>query len=163
MDDQELELMPETEEQLSDDVRPTEEDSEDTAQQTELELLRNEVKTLRAELDEKTAIAERISAQLGELAELFPDVTPAAIPQDVWEQVKNGTPLAAAYALYERRSFIKNKHATEINEKNARLSSGKAGSSATKEYFSPDDVRAMSRSEVRANYSKIIESMKKWN
>lgn len=141
----------------------TEQNATETAEETELEGLRNEVKALRAELEEKTAAAERISAELGELAELFPDVTPTAIPTEVWDEVKNGTSLAAAYALYERRVYIKNRRANEVNEKNARLSSGKAGSSAAKEYFSPAEVKAMSPSEVRANYSKIIESMKKWN
>ncbi len=159
MDNQELELIPNDEQPLTQEVPPTEEATADT----ELENLRNEVKTLRAELEEKKAVAERISAQLGELAELFPDVAPTAVPEEVWEEVRNGTSLAAAYALYERRVYMKNKHANEINQKNARLSSGKAGASAAKEYFSPDEVKAMSRSEVRANYSKIIESMKKWN
>ena len=137
--------------------------SEEGSEETELDILRNEVRSLRAQLEEKNAAAERISAELGELAQLFPDVKPDAIPEDVWEDVRNGTSLAAAYALYERRVFMKNRHANEINQKNARLSTGKAGSSAAKEYFSPAEVKAMSPSEVRANYSKIIESMKKWN
>ena len=179
MNDQELELTLETEtsdipsEDISSDETPAEapeetsgieeaEEAEKT-EENELDILRNEVKSLRAQLEEKTAIAERISAELGELAQLFPEVTPNAIPEEVWADVRNGTSLAAAYALYERRVFIKDQRTNAINAKNARLSSGKAGSSAIKEFFSPDEVRAMSQSEVRANYSKIIESMKKWN
>ena len=29
-------------------------------------------------------------------------------------------------------------------------------------YFSPEDVRKMSSSEVKANYQAILDSMKKW-
>ena len=53
--------------------------------------------------------------------------------------------------------------ADKINQINAYRSSGQAGSNTAREYFSPDEVRAMSQSEVRANYQRIIESMKKWN
>ena len=162
MDNQELEAIQTDGQPLTDEVTDSEQ-AADTGTDNELEDLRNEIKTLRAELEEKKAVAERISAQIGELAELFPDVAPNSLPEEVWEEVRNGTSLAAAYALYERRVFMKNKHINEVNEKNARLSSGKAGNSAAKEYFSPGDVRAMSQAEVRANYSKIIESMKKWN
>ena len=159
MNDQELDLTMESEAS----EEPLEEPTIETREENELDILRNEVKSLKAQLEEKSAIAERISAELGELAQLFPEVTPSAIPEEVWDDVRNGTSLAAAYALYERRIFIKDRRTNEINEKNARLSSGKAGSAAVKEFFSPDEVRAMSQSEVRANYSKIIESMKKWN
>lgn len=31
-----------------------------------------------------------------------------------------------------------------------------------KEFFSPQEVRAMSREDIRKNYSRIIESMKRW-
>lgn len=32
-----------------------------------------------------------------------------------------------------------------------------------KKYFTPEEVRNMTREEVRANYTAIINSMKEWN
>ena len=160
MDEQELEMI--VEEQSVEEDTSAAGDSI-ASDMSELEALREEVNSLRAQLEEKTALAEKITAQIGEFAELFPEITPDSIPDSVWESVKSGSSLAAAYALYERRAFIKERRTNEVNQKNARLSTGKVGNSAAKEFFSPDEVRAMSQAEVRANYSKIVESMKKWN
>ena len=63
--------------------------------------------------------------------------------------------------LFAKQS--KKQSAKERNERNALLSSGRVGKSSSEEYFTPDEVRKMSGSEVRANYSKIMESMKRWN
>jgi hypothetical protein len=43
------------------------------------------------------------------------------------------------------------------------MSTGSLGKDTTESFFTPNEVRAMSRSEIRKNYSKILESMKKWN
>ena len=32
-----------------------------------------------------------------------------------------------------------------------------------KTYFTPEEVRKMTRAEVRANYTAILDSMKKWS
>ena len=84
------------------------------------------------------------------------------LPDEVWESVRAGAPLAASYALYERKKAAKAKRVAEINQKNASRSPGAAGTDTASEYFTPDEVRRMSRAEVHANYSKIKESMKKW-
>ena len=86
----------------------------------------------------------------------------------MWEDVPSSTsvgqgiPLSAAYALYEKRSCMDRLYAEEINRQNSQRSAGRAGLYTKGEYFSPDEVRSMSASEVRANYKKIRESMKKW-
>lgn len=53
--------------------------------------------------------------------------------------------------------------ADEINRRNAARSAGRAGTNASPEYYSPDEVRAMSAAQVRENYQKIRASMKKWH
>ena len=138
--------------------------AEDTAQdsENELELLREQVKSLTRELSERDARSERIASELGEFYELFPNTDIKALPDEVWDSVRSGTSLAASLALYNHRVSAREAKAREINSRNSALSTGQMGASGNSQYFSPDEVRAMSRSEVRANYSKILESMK-WN
>ena len=124
----------------------------------ELDALRAEIAALKEALSKKSAEADMIKGQLGEF-----NVSPEDIPEEVWESVAVGGSLAAAYALYHRKEQLRRNRVRELNDKNAELSTGKVGVDSAKEYFTPSDVRAMSRSEVRANYSKILNSMKKWN
>ena len=86
-----------------------------------------------------------------------------SVPESVWDSVRAGSSLASAYAIYARRTYINEMRAGGINKRNAELSAGLAGKGTASEYYTPDEVRAMSQREVRANYSKIVESMKKWN
>jgi len=125
----------------------------------ELSRLREENRRLINELYQ----AKKISEQLSDFSQIFPEQDVREIPNEVWEDVKNGNSLAAAFALFERKRTVSENRAKEINELNAYRSSGRVGNNTVSEYFSPEQVRAMSQSEVRANYSKIIESMKKWN
>lgn len=128
----------------------------------ELIRLREEVRSLNERLEAKTAEAEKVAAQIGDFYSAFPDVQLKSVPDDVWESVRNGNSLAASYALYMHKTSQNNARIKEQNEKNAFRSAGHIGNSAAGEYFTPDEVKKMSRSEVRANYSKIVESMKKW-
>lgn len=130
---------------------------------SEAELLRAELEALRTELEEKKKVFERMSREIGEFSEIFPERSVNTIPDSVWESVKAGIPLAAAYALYERKNAVRADAASRINERNGEKSTGAIGRTSTENFYTPDEVRAMSRSEVRKNYSKIIESMKKWN
>ena len=129
----------------------------------ELEQLRTEVKALKAQLEGERAMYGRMSRECAEFSELYPDVSLSSLPDDIWDSVKKGVPIAAAYALSERKSFLARTKAETVNSANSRLSSGSVDSSSGEEYFSPAEVRAMSSSEVRANYSTIIRSMSKWH
>lgn len=131
--------------------------------ETEIARLRAEIALLKDELSKKTAEAEMIRGQLGEFSELFPDVAPEDIPNEVWENTHATGSLAAAYALYHRRAQLQRDRVRELNKKNAEHSTGKVGTDSAKEYFTPSEVRAMSRDQVHANYAKILDSMKKWN
>lgn len=122
-----------------------------------------ELTRLRTELEETKALHARMATELGEFHALFPEVNVSELPESIWEQVKRGIPLAASYALYEKKCNLHREHAAKINMQNAKMTPGAAGKNTPAEYFSPEEVRAMSQSEVRNNYHKILESMKKWN
>ena len=105
---------------------------------------------------------DRIAEQLNEFSELFPNVTPSAVPAEVWESVKKGNSLAAAYAIYEKRTTEAARRIEEINARNAKTSAGSVGKNSSEEFFSADEVRKMSPAEVRANFAKIRKSMETW-
>ena len=128
----------------------------------ELEELRNEVKRLTDELEKRSAETERINAQLAEFSDVFPTADVRSLPEDVWESVRQGNSLAASYALYTQRLLNREQKLRLVNDRNSMASSGRVTGNAP-EYFTPDEVRAMSQSEVHANFTKIKESMKKWN
>ncbi len=128
-------------------------DSPDTDDQ--VQQLRREIEALKKTIADTEENNRRLGAQLGEFAECFPDTDVRSIPEAVWESVKSGNSLAAAYALHQAKA----RHATGTA---VREGVGSVRGSH-KEYFTPDEVRAMSQIEVRANYKKIISSMKTWN
>ena len=101
-------------------------------------------------------------AELEEFRDLFPGVSLATLPDSVLADVQNGVPLAAAYALMERRSEHLQKIAAAANAANNRRSSGSAeGDSAG--FLSPAEVRGMSPEQVRKHYRQILLSMPKWH
>ena len=160
---EDVETETETETEDTQNELPTPEEEAPRKETSEAELLRAELEALRAELQEKKNVFERMSREIGEFSEIFPERSVNSIPDSVWESVKAGIPLAAAYALYERKNAVRADAASRINERNGEKSTGAIGRWNTENFYTPDEVRAMSRSEVRKNYSKIIESMKKWN
>lgn len=62
-----------------------------------------------------------------------------------------------------REELAARQKADEINRRNASCSAGRAGTNTAPEYFSPEEVRAMSAHEVRENYQRIRASMKRWH
>ena len=106
---------------------------------------------------------EAITEQLNEFSELFPEIAVKSVPEEVWESVKRGNSLAASYAVYEKRVTEAAKRIELINAKNASSSAGAIDKHTSQEFFTPDDVRKMSPSEVHANFAKIKRSMGKWN
>lgn len=104
---------------------------------------------------------QSIDAEYLEFARLFPGTDVSTLPDSVCDSVRAGVPLAAAYALYEKQKSIESFAASEKNSRNASLSFP-VGDNESEKYFSPDEVKSMSRDEVRSNYKKIIESMRHW-
>lgn len=126
-----------------------------------LDLLQAELNRLKAALAEKDAFYTRVGLECSEFSELFPNTSLSDLPDCVWESVKGGVPVAAAYALEQRRRAVAEARAEQLLQKNRERSTGAVGQ-PEQEYFSPDEVRAMSQAEVRNHYQKIMLSMQKW-
>lgn len=128
----------------------------------EISALKEEIDRLRASLSQKEEEQKRVMAEMEEFSRLFPTTPIREVPESVWQDVEMGIPLSAAYALYEKKNRMDRLHAEEVNRLNAERSAGRAGLYTPSEYFSPDEVRTMSPAEVRQNFKKIRESMKRW-
>ena len=127
--------------------------------EAEIARLNEEIRILNQRLTQKQERESLMGIQIEEFTRDFPEVDLKSIPDEVFDGMRSGNSLASSYALYKIRAD----RISEQNQKNAYRSSGRIGKSAASEYFSADEVRKMSPSEVKANYTKIIESMKKWN
>lgn len=124
--------------------------------------LRREISELKSSLAYHHMDRAEREVRSGEFALLYPDVSFEDLPDEVLTEVRRGIPVAAAYALAERRRVCKEAHAAEINRQNRSRSAGSLGIGET-DLFSPAEVRAMTQAEVRANYDKIIQSMQSWH
>jgi hypothetical protein len=131
--------------------------------QDELAELRAEVGRLREQLAAHQEALLRMSREAAEFAGLFPDEKLSSLPDEVWEEVRRGIPLAAAYAYHKVRRERKAAMAAEINSKNSQNSAGPVDGQSRTDYYSPAEVRRMSAAEVRENYAKIVDSMKHWS
>lgn len=147
----------------TEEEEPSEEAQSEDAALVSVESLQKELAALREELAQAKALHARMDNELAEFRELFPAVSPTSLPDGIWEEVKRGIPLAASYALYEKKCAMEKTRAEEINLRNAYQSPGVAGKDTAAEYFTPEDVRVMSRAEVHNHYKKIMDSMKKWS
>ena len=134
----------------------------DPADSAELSRLREELTRLREELARKESVSFRLGRECAEFRELYPETPLSSVPDEVWNAVRDGVPLPAAFALAERRRERLEQAAKDSNRRNLARSSGELGQEAPG-YFSPEDVRRMSRDEVRENYSNILLSMQKWH
>lgn len=132
------------------------------APEDQLEQLRGELSLLRAQIAARDAAWERMGKECEEFQELYPETSLSSLPDAVWEDVRRGIPIAAAYALMERKKGLTAQKAAACNQSNTLRSAG-AISPTESEYFSPSEVRAMTQTEVRANYQKIKRSMQKWH
>ncbi len=131
---------------------------------TPLDDLRQQLTALREELDalrSKPTRAEPASLLDDEFRALYPEVTPDALPDGVRADILRGVPPAAAYALSERRRALREAEADRASREAALRSAGSLGGVAVT-YFTPAEVKAMTPSEVRKNFSVILSSMKKW-
>lgn len=130
--------------------------------QSGLEQLRGELTRLRVELAQREVFWERIGEECDEFRTLYPDVSLKALPDSVWNDVGRGIPIAAAYALAEKRRMYTEAEAEKRNKENKLRSAGSLAATEN-EYFSPAEVRAMTSHEVHENYQKIMRSMQKWH
>ena len=154
---------------ISEDSKTSDQDTklqEDTSEESKMSELNAKIESLTQELEAYKSAKkqqEKIAEQLNEFYELFPNIALKAIPDEVWESVKGGNTLAASYAVYEKRISEAARRIEEINKRNASLAAGVAGKNSSDEFFSLEEVKKMSPSEVRSNFAKIRNSMKVWN
>lgn len=123
--------------------------------------LRDELNRLKTAFAAREQRRERIEREYGEFRALYPNVPLEALSDALWSEVEHGTPLAAAFALEERRRIRREEMAESENRKNKERSSG-ALHVAAEDELSPAEVRAMSAADVRRNLSRIMRSMQKW-
>lgn len=135
--------------------------SEEITRQEAKDQTADELLNLRSEVERLRGEAERIADGYAELIELFPSAELRSMPDSFKEAVKRGVPPAAAYALEMRRREVNAKRAAEARKNAVATSFGKVDS-ASDTLYTPDEVRAMSRKEVRENYGRIMESMRRW-
>jgi len=155
----ELDIETEHEENQPEDEKMTAQDEESISSLKEtIDSLKSKI----SELEKARDTQERILCELGDFSSLFPNVSIDDIPECVWDSVKKGTSIAASYALYEKRMEAERIRREQINSLNASKSAGAAGKDTANEYFSPEEVKKMSRAEVHANFAKIRRSMQKW-
>lgn len=124
--------------------------------------LSRQLDELRERFEQQRRAMERMSRECDEFSELYPDRPLASLPREVWENVRAGIPLAAAYAYSEARREHAERQAEQVNRRNDAASAGDV-SGGTADYFSPAEVRGMTPAEVRANYSKIMNSISRWS
>ena len=151
------ELLEEITEEVTEEVNVEEAPEEDT------QVLKDEIEALKLQLEESRSMFDRFHGECMEFSSLYPNVPLSTIPDSIWASVRAGVPLAAAYALAEKKERLAREKAMDVNSKYNERSSGALNASKTEDFFTPAEVRAMSAAEVRANYAKIITSMSKWH
>lgn len=147
-----------TDEPFSEEITDTPEEpaSSDTQNlESELDNLRR-----RVEVAERTA--REISAGWREFSELYPEADISSLPDSFNNAIERGIPPAAAYALEMRRREVTRLRIEAADRRSRELSAGKVQSTEDSLY-SPEEVRAMTPSEVRNNIEKIRRSMKSWH
>ena len=106
---------------------------------------------------------EALDNEYDEFKRLFPGVSVRDLPDAVRESVNSGVPLAAAYALFEKRRAAELADAENVNLRNREFSTGSVKETASNEvYYSPREVREMTPDEVHNNFSAILKSMDHW-
>ena len=121
-------------------------------------------KAPEAEAEEETSPENLMEEDIELFRKLFPEVKGEEIPQEVWARVEKGESLAASYALFAVKQYREEERVKLVNEENGKKAPPPVeGSGGEGDYFSPEAVKNMSRSEIRKNYDKILSSMEKWN
>ncbi len=128
----------------------------------ELQSLYNELNELKSTVAGQNERLLGILREYSDFHELYPNISIQSLPDEVWHSVNaDKLPLAAAYALMERKQQCKEQRALESNERNRACSPGKITTSSEDDY-TPEEVRSMPQKEIRRHLSKIMQSMKKW-
>lgn len=102
---------------------------------------------------------QRAETEIEEFSAKFPETDLDDVPESVWESVKNGTALCAAYEEFAESSKKRTEEAARVNEENAAKSSGYVGGEPKKAIYTAKEVSAMSEKQIKDNYDDILYSM----
>ena len=123
--------------------------------------MRREMRDSKRKSEEDAKLREDVAA----FRELFPEVKPEDIPEEVWAEVSEGMDLKHAYALYALTGKQSGGHAEQVNRENASRAEGAvaaANDGSTEPSFTPEQVEKMSAKDVAKNYKSILQSFKNW-
>lgn len=122
---------------------------------------------------QKATEQKRNDEQMSLFADKYPDVK--ELPQNVWDRFAKGdVSLVEAYDMHNKDNTIQelqdklakyeNQETIETkNSTNAELSTGStSGNGQTDSIYTREQVKKMSKSEVKKNYPKIVKDMKTW-
>ncbi len=101
-------------------------------------------------------------AEIKRFRELFPETKAEEIPDEVWDSVAQGESLAGAYALFLIAEERLKERASDVNDRNSRLSAKAVSDGATEPVFTKELVEKMSGKEIKNNYKGILKAMKNW-
>ncbi len=110
----------------------------------------------------RKASENKISSETAAFRELFPEVNPDDIPDEVWEAVEGGESLAGAYAIYVCRKLAEEGKAEKANKDAASRAAAPAGKGETEPEYTREMVERMSDKEIAGNFGGILASLKKW-
>lgn len=143
-----------------------------------LEIERDEYKSEMAKIKNKLETEAKRNAENAEFFELFKEANNReftnddVVPPEVFIIAnENNLPLPFAYSHYltkqsiaEKKNIAIGKQTAEVNAKNATTSTGSitGTSSAEPEFYTKDQVAAMSSADVHKHFDKIEASMKRW-
>jgi len=133
---------------------------EATVEITEKELkeLREENRRLKSEAEARA----RFEKESEELLLLFPEAQTDALPEEVTESHKSGIPLAAAYALWDKRRILAETNAEASNRLNAAASPGPVSNDGSGEgSFTLEEIKRMPVGEVKKHLERIYKSLEK--
>ena len=128
-----------------------------------IELGREFLESRIASLEDQLASQSRRAREREEFCRIFPEADPDDLPDQVVNDVESGIPLAAAYALYCRIRENELALARSDSQRNLRSAPPAMIGSEENNFFSADEVRSMSGSQVRKNFHAIMDSMKHWH
>jgi hypothetical protein len=132
----------------------------------------NQLEREREEARQKLESETKRQAQYREFFETFPDAKVEDIHPETLEKFHSGIPLKYAYmeqkyseALSEVEKYKLGSESQKANEEAKATSPGSVSQSGTPKqtYFSPEQVRNMSREEIRKNLKDIERSQKQWS
>lgn len=131
---------------------------EHSSLEEELTKSRSEIQRLSSLLLER----DRKDREASAFARFFPGLTADDIPDSVRKAAEeHSLPLIAVYALYARESELTAQRAADADRRASLLSSGPVSGDREEDFFTLDQIRAMSPKEVRKNYKAVLKSIGK--